>query len=156
MDEAIKIAGALVASIAGLTFAYQRYSTLMVKEATVEAREGAVKSQFQNLQDAIEANRKDSAAARTEATEARKEAAEARKEAAEARKETAELRHEFARMDRVIHSQQRTIVRMELLLRQFSKLVQELGIKVPNHMQTELDDLMVDSETLAAKLAAGL
>jgi chromosome segregation ATPase len=141
MDEAIKIVGALVAALAGLTFAYQRYSNLMVKEATVEAREGAVKSQFQNLQDAIEANRKDSA--------------DARKEAAEARKETAELRHEFARIEKIMHGQQRTIVRMELLLRQFSKLVQELGIKVPNHMQTELDDLMVDSETLAAKLAAG-
>jgi chromosome segregation ATPase len=141
MDEAIKIVGALVAALAGLTFAYQRYNNLMVKEATVEAREGAVKSQFQNLQDAIEANRKDSA--------------DARKEAAEARKETAELRHEFARIEKIMHGQQRTIVRMELLLRQFSKLVQELGIKVPNHMQTELDDLMVDSETLAAKLAAG-
>ena len=140
-EDFIKAFGALAASIAGLTFAYQRYTSLRIKEATVEAGERAIKAQFQNLQEAIEANRR--------------EAVEARREAATARGETAELRHEFARMDRVIHSQQRTITRMEMLLRQFSKLVQENGIVVPKHMQAELDDLIVDNETLAKQAAGG-
>jgi hypothetical protein len=80
------------------------------------------------MQDAIEANRV---------------------EAAQARRETAELRLEFSRMDKTIHSQQRTITRMEMLLRQFSSLVQQHGIQVPIYMQGELADLIVPGDEIA-------
>lgn len=129
--------GALIAAIAALTFAYQRYVAIRAKDRTAEQGESAIQAQFVSLRDAINANRK--------------EAADARSEAAEARIETAELRHEFARMDRVIHNQQRTITRMEMLLRQFTKLVQESGTTVPKHMREELNDLVVDSESLLNK-----
>lgn len=137
-NDIVQIIGALIASIGGILFTYQRYTVMRTKELTVQASESAIKSQFQNLRDAIEDNRK--------------EAHDARHEATLAREETAELRHEFARMDKLIHVQQRTITRMELLLRQFSKLVQQNGIEIPKYMQDELDDLIVDNETLAQKI----
>ena len=136
-DIAQMIAAAL-ASIAGIVFTVQRDTALRTKELTVQASESAIKSQFQNLRDAIEANRK--------------EASDARTEAQTARTETAELRHEFARMDRIIHVQQRTITRMELLIRQFSKLIQSNNIQVPKYMQDELEDLIIDNETLAQRI----
>jgi hypothetical protein len=48
-------------------------------------------------------------------------------------------------MDKVIHAQQRTVTRMEMLLRQFSSLVQSHGIDVPIYMQAELEVLIVPS-----------
>jgi hypothetical protein len=48
-------------------------------------------------------------------------------------------------MDKVIHAQQRTVTRMEMLLRQFSSLVQSHGIDVPVYMQAELEVLIVPS-----------
>lgn len=139
-NDIVQIIGALIASIGGILFTYQRYTVMRTKELTIQASESAIKSQFQNLRDAIEDNRK--------------EAHDARHEATLAREETAELRHEFARMDKLIHVQQRTITRMELLLRQFSKLVQQNGIEIPKCMQDELDDLIVDNEVLAQKIRA--
>jgi chromosome segregation ATPase len=130
--------GALVASIAGLTLVYRQYVTTRVKDETTMHSESAVQAQFAALREAI--------------TQNRKEASDARAEAASARVETAELRHEFARMDRVIHSQQRTITRMEMLLRQFAKLVQEGGTVVPKHMKDEMHDLVEDSESLLSKV----
>lgn len=127
-EDWAKIFGAVVVSIGGLTVAIQRYGVTRTKDKTVEAGELAATSQFKGMQDAIEANRV---------------------EAAEARKETAELRLEFSRMDKTIHSQQRTITRMEMLLRQFSGLVQQHGIKVPAYMQGELADLIVPNEEMA-------
>lgn len=56
--------------------------------------------------------------------------------------EILELRTEQQRMDKVVHSQQRTITRMEMLLRQFSGLIQDNGITVPAHLQSELQDLL--------------
>ena len=137
-NDIVQIIGALIASIGGILFTYQRYTVMRTKELTIQASESAIKSQFQNLRDAIEDNRK--------------EAHDARHEATLAREETAELRHEFARMDKLIHVQQRTITRMELLLRQFSKLVQQNGIDVPSHMQEELEDLIIDNKTLAKRI----
>ena len=137
-NDIAQMIAAVIASVAGIIFAYQRYSVLRTKELTVQASEAAIKSQFQNLRDAIEANRK--------------EASDARTEAQTARSETAELRHEFARMDRIIHVQQRTITRMELLIRQFSKLIQSNNIQVPKYMQDELEDLIIDNETLAQRI----
>lgn len=49
-------------------------------------------------------------------------------------------------MDKKIHEQQRTITRMEMLLRQFSGLVQEHGITVPSFMQEELKELIDDTD----------
>jgi hypothetical protein len=49
-------------------------------------------------------------------------------------------------MDKTIHKQQRTITRMEMLLRQFTGLVKEQGIEVPDYMQEELDELITASE----------
>lgn len=137
-NDIFQMIAAVIGSVAGIIFAYQRYSVLRTKELTVQASESAIKSQFQNLRDAIEANRK--------------EASDARTEAQTARTETAELRHEFARMDRIIHVQQRTITRMELLIRQFSKLIQSNNIQVPKYMQDELEDLIIDNETLAQRI----
>lgn len=139
-NDIVQIIGALIAAIGGILFTYQRYTVMRTKELTIQSSESAIKSQFQNLREAIEDNRK--------------EAHDARHEATLAREETAELRHEFARMDKLIHVQQRTITRMELLLRQFSKLVQQNGIEIPKYMQDELDDLIVDNEVLAQKIHA--
>lgn len=58
------------------------------------------------------------------------------------RQEITVLRTEQQRMDKVVHSQQRTITRMEMLLRQFSGLMQDNGITVPVHLQAELTDLL--------------
>lgn len=63
----------------------------------------------------------------------------------EARQKTLETM--LSKMDRQIHEQQRTITRMEMLLRQFSGLVQEHGVTVPSYMQEELRDLIDNSDT---------
>jgi hypothetical protein len=56
--------------------------------------------------------------------------------------EIIELRAAFQMMDRKLHVQQRTITRMEMLLRQFSGLVSQNGIPVPKYMQEELEALI--------------
>ena len=56
--------------------------------------------------------------------------------------ESAEFRAQLAIFDRKLHQQQRTITRMEMLLRQFSGLVRDHGIEVPPYMQKELDELI--------------
>jgi chromosome segregation ATPase len=131
-EDWVKVLGALMVSIGGLTVAVQRYGVTRAKDATATAGELAATSQFQSMQDAIEANRI---------------------EAAQARRETAELRLEFSRMDKTIHSQQRTITRMEMLLRQFSGLVQQHGITVPEYMKGELADLIVPGDEIADRRA---
>ena len=122
MNELIQTIGALSAAILALYMVIQKYLVYRAKDKTAIAGDTAFTEQFKVLQEALEANRK---------------------EAAEARKETAALRLEFTRMDRVIHGQQRTITRMEMLLRQFAGLVQESGIVVPKYMQDELEVLIV-------------
>jgi hypothetical protein len=126
-NELTQAIGALVVAIGGLTFAYQRYSIMRSKDRTERANDAASVSQFKSLQDAIEYNRL---------------------EAAEARKETAALRLEFSRMDKTIHNQQRTITRMEMLIRQFTSLVEQHGIPVPIYMTSELKDLIIPGEEL--------
>ena len=122
MNDLIQTGGAIAAAVTGLYFVVQKYLVFRAKDQTVKTSEGAITEQFKVLQEALEANRK---------------------EATEARRETAELRVEFSRMDRTIHGQQRTITRMEMLLRQFAGLVQESGIVVPKYMQEELEILIV-------------
>lgn len=121
-DAIIQHLGEVAAAILALYFVVQKYLVTRAKDTTIKSGESAITEQFRVLQEALEANRK---------------------EAAEARKETAELRLEFSRMDRTIHGQQRTITRMEMLLRQFAGLVQESGIKIPPYMQEELHVLIV-------------
>lgn len=129
MDAITKHLGELAAGLLALYLVVQRYLVTRAKDTTIKAGESAITEQFRVLQEALEANRK---------------------EAAEARKETAELRLEFSRMDRTIHGQQRTITRMEMLLRQFAGLVQESGIKIPTYMQEELHVLIVPSGEINA------
>jgi chromosome segregation ATPase len=124
MSELVQTVGALSAAIMALYLVIQKYLVTRAKDETVKTGESAFSEQFRVLQEALEANRK---------------------EAAEARRETAELRLEFSRMDKVIHAQQRTVTRMEMLLRQFSSLVQSHGIDVPIYMQAELEVLIVPS-----------
>ena len=86
-------------------------------DAAVQAGSSATTSQFKALQEQIEACQRDAI----------------------------EFRAQFTIMDKKIHVQQRTITRMEMLLRQFSGLVQEKGIDVPGHMSVELGAL-IDSD----------
>ena len=65
------------------------------------------------------------------------------KESIEAfKRDASEFRAQLAIFDRKLHQQQRTITRMEMLLRQFSGLVRQHGIEVPGYMQTELEALI--------------
>lgn len=101
----------------GATFigvAIRKWMVQWVADRPKMAGDSAVAAQFQALQASIEANKRD----------------------------TAELRGEVTRMDRTIHVQQRTITRMEMLLRQFTGLVESQGIAVPKHMQDEIDALL--------------
>jgi len=84
------------------------------RKNTIVANEEAQTTQFSILQDAIKSNKE----------------------------ELIELRAAFLVMDKTIHRQQRTMTRMEMLLRQFSSLVSSKGITVPEHMQAELDELI--------------
>jgi uncharacterized protein HemX len=95
----------------------QKTMTMWRAEGAQQAKAQAEAEQFKNLQEAIAANNKD----------------------------MAELRAQFAIMDRKIHTQQRTITRMEMLLRQFSGLVRQHGTPVPDYMQEELESL-IDSD----------
>jgi hypothetical protein len=122
INDTVENIGALAAAVLGVYIALQKYLVYAAKDKSTRTSEVAITEQFKMFQDALEANRS---------------------EAAEARRETAELRLEFSRMDRVIHAQQRTITRMEMLLRQFAGLVQDSGIVVPKYMQDELDVLIV-------------
>jgi hypothetical protein len=60
--------------------------------------------------------------------------------------DTVDLRAVVNVMDKTIHKQQRTITRLEMLLRQFSGLVREKEIEIPNYMQEELDQLITAGE----------
>lgn len=117
-DDIIKASGAIVVAVASLTLAYQRYSVLRAKDRTTTAGESTTAAQFETLQAAIEHNRV----------------------------ETSALRVDVTRMNGVIHTQQQTITRMEMLLRLFAGLVQQHGIDVPRYMSAELSALIVDSD----------
>jgi uncharacterized protein HemX len=108
---------ALGTGLGALAFGYQKYSVAQSRKDTSVAQENAQAAQFESLQEAIKINRQ----------------------------ETIELRAAFHIMDRKLHVQQRTITRMEMLIRQFSGLVQQHGIDVPAYMQSELEAL-IDSD----------
>ena len=87
------------------------------QDAATQAGSNATVAQFKALQEQIEACQRDAI----------------------------EFRAQFNIMDKKIHVQQRTITRMEMLLRQFSSLVQTKGIDVPELMSAELSAL-IDSD----------
>ena len=114
MDDILKAILALGTGLGAIVFGYHKFSVDNSRKDTAVAQEAANTSQFKALQDAINAQRE----------------------------ETIELRAQFYIMDRKIHVQQRTMTRMEMLIRQFSGLVQEHGIPVPDFMQSELTALI--------------
>ena len=114
MDDILKAILALGTGLGAIVFGYHKFSVDSSRKDTAVAQEAANTSQFKALQDAINAQRE----------------------------ETIELRAQFYIMDRKVHVQQRTMTRMEMLLRQFSGLVQEHGIPVPDFMQRELTELI--------------
>lgn len=113
-DDFIKAIAALGAGLGAIVYGYQKYSVSRKKDQTTVASEEAQIAQFKLLQDSINSNKS----------------------------ELIELRAAFQIMDRKLHVQQRTITRMEMLLRQFSGLVSENGIAVPGYMQVELEELI--------------
>lgn len=113
-DDLIKAILALGTGLGAIAFGYQKYSVSRKKDQTEVASEKAQTAQYDLLTDAISSNKS----------------------------ELVELRAAFNMMDRKLHVQQRTITRMEMLLRQFSGLVSQNGIKVPSYMQAELDALI--------------
>lgn len=113
-DDFIKAIAALGAGLGALVYGYQKYIVTRKKDQTTVASEEAQTAQFKLLQDSINSNKT----------------------------EMIELRAAFQIMDRKLHVQQRTITRMEMLLRQFSGLVSQNGIDVPGYMQAELEALI--------------
>lgn len=113
-DDFIKAIAALGAGLGAIVYGYQKYSVSRKKDQTTVASEEAQIAQFKLLQDSINSNKS----------------------------ELIELRAAFQIMDRKLHVQQRTITRMEMLLRQFSGLVSQNGIAVPGYMQAELEELI--------------
>ena len=97
-----------------LAFVARKWFVTWVFDNTHLSSTSAISAQFVTLQSSIDANKSEISALRTEQQ----------------------------RMDRIVHFQQRTITRMEMLLRQFSGLIQDNGIGVPPHLQTELADLL--------------
>ena len=95
-------------------YSARKMLTFWKTEGTTQANTQAFEAQFKSLQDAIEAGKKDAI----------------------------ELRAHLAIVEAKLHRQQRTITRMEMLLRQFSGLVSQHGISVPPHMQVELEELI--------------
>jgi hypothetical protein len=113
-DDLIKAILALGTGLGAIAFGYQKYSLTQSKKEVLVASDDAQTTQYKLLQDAILGNKN----------------------------ELVELRAAFAMMDRKLHVQQRTITRMEMLLRQFSGLVSQNGIPVPAYMQSELEALI--------------
>jgi len=128
-DDIIKAVLAIGTGLGAITFGYQKYSVSRKKDQTEVASEKAKASQYELLHDAINSNKS----------------------------ELIELRAAFTMMDRKLHVQQRTITRMEMLLRQFSGLVSQNGIPVPQYMQEELEVLIEnDSDRTDASFSRGL
>jgi hypothetical protein len=117
-QDLITAIAALGAGLGAIVYGYQKYSVSIKKDSTTVASEEAQTQQYKLLTDAITSNKN----------------------------ELVELRAAFQIMDRKLHVQQRTITRMEMLLRQFSGLVSQHGISVPAYMQAELEAL-IESDT---------
>lgn len=117
MDDLYKTIAGFGAALGASIFGYHKFMVDRSKTNTTVAQDDANTAQFASLQAAIKSQHE----------------------------EMIELRAAFHLMDRKLHVQQRTMTRMEMLLRQFSGLVQEHGIPVPAHMRGELIAL-IDSD----------
>ena len=125
-DDLIKAILALGTGLGAIAFGYQRYAVNQSKKGVLVASDDAQISQMLSIKAYIESSKT----------------------------EAAEFRAQLAIFDRKLHQQQRTITRMEMLLRQFSSLVREHGIQIPPYMQKELDELIeadVDRHTSDAR-----
>lgn len=116
---------ALGTGLGAIVFGYQKFAVANSKKDTAVANEIAQAAQYELLQEAIVANRIELKGMRSEVIE---------------------LRAAFVIMDRKLHTQQRTITRMEMLLRQFSGLVSSQDMEVPNYMQSELEALLKNDD----------
>jgi len=115
---------AVIGGAGALTFAgfmLRKWFVSWLADKPTIANNAAIAEQFEVLTESIKANRAEIAALRLE---------------------VAALRSEVARMDATIHLQQRTITRMEMLIRQFLGLLDQSGIVVPQLMQDEIKDLL--------------
>lgn len=112
-DVPIKIAGGTV-SLGVIVYVLQRLMTMIKADRPGQAMSDAMAAQIKSLQDQIAINDT----------------------------RTTELMAQFGIMDRKLHVQQRTITRLEMLVRQYAGLVMEKGITVPDFMQRELDALI--------------
>ena len=125
LDTADKIIGGT--GLIGIAiFAGRKMFSFWQSEGTLRAGSQAIEAQFKIMQDAIKAGQQDAI----------------------------EFRAQLALFDRKLHQQHRTIVRMEMLLRQFSGLVRQHGIEVPAYMQKELEELIepdIDRNTSDAR-----
>ena len=113
-DDIITAVVAFGTGIGAAAFGYQKYAVNQSKKDVAMASDGASIAQMLSITASIEASKI----------------------------EAADFRAQLAIFDRKLHQQQRTITRMEMLLRQFSGLVRQHGIDVPNYMQKELEELI--------------
>ena len=125
-DDLLKAILAFGTGLGALVFGYQKYSVSQSNKSVLLASDNAQVSQMLSIKAFIDSSKL----------------------------ESAEFRAQLAIFDRKLHQQQRTITRMEMLLRQFSSLVREHGIQIPPYMQRELDELIeadVDRNTSDAR-----
>lgn len=123
-DATDKVIGG--AGLTGLAvFLIQKLMTSWKSETSAQAAASATAEQFKALQAAIAANRE----------------------------EITVLRSLLQTMDTQVHRQQTRLTRTEMLLRQFSGLVKEHGIPVPDFTQFELEALIEDKERAAPAYA---
>ena len=113
-DDAIKAVLAFGTGLGAAAFGYQKYAVAQSKKDVSVASDDAIIAQLKSMQDAID----------------------------RLQKQVIELQAVQQIMDRKVHQQQRTITRMEMLIRQFSGLVRQHGIEVPQYMQVELEELI--------------
>lgn len=115
LDAADKAVGG-VGILGAAGYLLQKWMTSWRHDYSARANSDAVSAQFKALQESIETFRK----------------------------EVTELRAGYAIMDRKIHSQQRTITRMEVLIIKLMALLEENNISVPATLQMEIDALTKD------------
>jgi|TARA_R110000868_G_scaffold25246_2_gene98510 hypothetical protein len=101
-----------------IVFVIQKVITFWKNESSTQAGVDATVKQFKSLQDAIDATNK----------------------------ALSETRAEVAVMDKITHRQQRTITRMEMLLRQLVGFIHDHQFPIPPHIQKEYADLLRETD----------